>query len=198
MKHLIFLLFSSLFSDIPKPIFDVGHVHLDRIQETQSVYIILPTDYTLTEKYRWCFTINNVKVVEYGIYTNRSDVLHEQFDTQQYNFFGIDPNGHDSKNYTLDIPITFHAGDMFRIDVKAMSYNAEVTYGIILYRPDFIGTDFYSEVVSTITIDSYLEDPGGFCGDSLHPYPLADLNKDCIVDINDLSILMQEWLVSSI
>jgi hypothetical protein len=191
------LICSIILSAIPKPVFDVDHIHMDRIKETQSVYIILPTDYTLTEKYRWCFGINILETVEYGIYTIGNDVLHNQFDTQQYNFFGIDPNGHDSKNYTLDIPITFHAGDMFRIDVKAMSYNAEVTYGIILYRPDFMGTDFYSEIVSTITIDSYLEDPGGFCGDSLHPYPLADLNKDCIVNLSDLMIMAQDWLYST-
>jgi hypothetical protein len=156
------LICSIILSAIPEPVFDVDHIHLDRIQETQSVYIILPTDYILTEKYRWNFRINTLETVEYGIYTIGNDVLHNQFDTQQYSFFGIDPNGHDSKNYTLDIPITFHAGDMFRIDVKAMSYNAEVTYGIVLYRPDFMGTDFYSEIVSTITIDSYLVVPGGF------------------------------------
>lgn len=35
---------------------------------------------------------------------------------------------------------------------------------------------------------------GRKCGDQCHPYPASDLNKDCIVDLNDLSEFALLWL----
>ncbi len=32
------------------------------------------------------------------------------------------------------------------------------------------------------------------CGDSEHPYPAVDLNKDCRVDLADLAVLLAHWL----
>ncbi len=32
------------------------------------------------------------------------------------------------------------------------------------------------------------------CGDSEHPYPIGDLNKDCRVDIEDLVLLIEHWM----
>jgi hypothetical protein len=32
------------------------------------------------------------------------------------------------------------------------------------------------------------------CGDDEHPYPYADLNQDCIVDLNDLAVISDNWL----
>ena len=31
------------------------------------------------------------------------------------------------------------------------------------------------------------------CGDARHPYPPADLNKDCRVDVSDLAIIASQW-----
>ncbi len=36
--------------------------------------------------------------------------------------------------------------------------------------------------------------PGPACGDAQHPYPAADLNKDCRVDFADLAVLVAHWL----
>ena len=36
--------------------------------------------------------------------------------------------------------------------------------------------------------------PLPYCGDSEHPYPFSDLNKDCKVDFMDLAIIASEWL----
>lgn len=35
---------------------------------------------------------------------------------------------------------------------------------------------------------------GPICGDSEHPYPIGDLNKDCRVDIEDLLLLIEHWM----
>jgi hypothetical protein len=35
---------------------------------------------------------------------------------------------------------------------------------------------------------------GPACGDSEHPYPAVDLNKDCRVDLADLAVLLAHWL----
>jgi Tol biopolymer transport system component len=35
---------------------------------------------------------------------------------------------------------------------------------------------------------------GPACGDSDHPYPAVDLNKDCRVDFADLAVLLAHWL----
>jgi hypothetical protein len=32
------------------------------------------------------------------------------------------------------------------------------------------------------------------CGDTLHPYPEGDVNKDCTVDLLDLALLAAHWL----
>jgi hypothetical protein len=32
------------------------------------------------------------------------------------------------------------------------------------------------------------------CGDAEHPWPKADLNRDCSVDLHDLWILTEEWI----
>jgi streptogramin lyase len=36
--------------------------------------------------------------------------------------------------------------------------------------------------------------PLPYCGDTEHPYPFADLNKDCRVDFMDLALMAAEWL----
>jgi len=36
--------------------------------------------------------------------------------------------------------------------------------------------------------------PLPYCGDSEHPYPFSDLNKDCKVDFKDFAIMAAEWL----
>jgi len=37
--------------------------------------------------------------------------------------------------------------------------------------------------------------PLPYCGDSEHPYPFSDLNKDCKVDFADFAIMAAEWLL---
>ena len=37
--------------------------------------------------------------------------------------------------------------------------------------------------------------PLPYCGDSEHPYPFSDLNKDCKVDFVDFAIMAAEWLL---
>ena len=34
----------------------------------------------------------------------------------------------------------------------------------------------------------------GCCGDYRHPYPVGDINKDCRVDMEDMSLLGRYWL----
>ena len=36
------------------------------------------------------------------------------------------------------------------------------------------------------------------CGDICHPFPLGDLNKDCVVDLDDLAILATDWFAHEI
>ncbi len=42
--------------------------------------------------------------------------------------------------------------------------------------------------------DIYMAEIHGCCGDSEHPSPVGDLNKDCRVDLVDLAILASHWL----
>ena len=37
----------------------------------------------------------------------------------------------------------------------------------------------------------------GLCGDSLHPVPSGDITGDCMVDIDDVAVLAENWLLSS-
>jgi hypothetical protein len=37
-------------------------------------------------------------------------------------------------------------------------------------------------------------EPPGLCGDLSHPYPVGDFTKDCVVDSNDLIVLVSDWL----
>ena len=32
------------------------------------------------------------------------------------------------------------------------------------------------------------------CGDYRHPFPVGDINQDCIVDIYDIMLLAENWL----
>jgi hypothetical protein len=34
-----------------------------------------------------------------------------------------------------------------------------------------------------------------YCGDSRHPYPLGDINNDCVVDLEDLAEFVEHWQV---
>lgn len=41
-------------------------------------------------------------------------------------------------------------------------------------------------------------DPGPFtCGDMFHPYPPFDLNNDCVVDVNDMALFADSWLLDA-
>ena len=39
--------------------------------------------------------------------------------------------------------------------------------------------------------------PEACCGDPDHPYPVGDLNRDCLVDMLDLAIFSSHWLEST-
>lgn len=35
------------------------------------------------------------------------------------------------------------------------------------------------------------------CGDSKHPYPVGDVNRDCVVNFVDLALVLDHWLEDS-
>ncbi|MBI9018868.1 MAG: hypothetical protein JEZ07_16580 [Phycisphaerae bacterium] len=47
---------------------------------------------------------------------------------------------------------------------------------------------------TTPEIDAVAAVDPGYCGDKNHPYPTGDINKDCIVNIEDFAILANNWL----
>ena len=55
------------------------------------------------------------------------------------------------------------------------------------FHPDYSAQWFFVRLY-----DGSLD--GGVCGDPEHPRPVHDLNKDCVVDLLDLQILLQHWL----
>jgi hypothetical protein len=48
----------------------------------------------------------------------------------------------------------------------------------------------YGGILYDLTVN-----PLPYCGDSEHPYPFSDLNKDCKVDFKDFVIMAAEWLL---
>jgi hypothetical protein len=32
------------------------------------------------------------------------------------------------------------------------------------------------------------------CGDKYHPYPIGDVNQDCVVNFVDLALVLENWL----
>ena len=82
-----------------------------------------------------------------------------------------------------------------------------VNLGPIVNTPAYEECVFLSADGSTLYWDC--DRPGGYggsdiwqapilsapvCGDSEHPYPAVDLNKDCRVDLADLAVLLAHWL----
>jgi hypothetical protein len=183
-----------MLSSIPKPVFEYNTLHIDHIQNTHTIKVELMSSYKLEEEYSWYFNIGRVSGG--SVYITGFNCIHDQFDGDDC-FYGIDPNGHDSFSNLLDIPITFRSGTIMEINLKSAFYNQKDTFAIFLIRPNYYGTPIYSERISTITIDTYLDLPDGVCGDDLHPYPRSDLNKDCSVDLLDLMILAQDWLTQT-
>ena len=58
-------------------------------------------------------------------------------------------------------------------------------------------TDFLSGITNPqylALVPAPAEPPTPECGDALHPYPVGDFNEDCIVGLEDLSMLLVNWL----
>jgi len=86
-------------------------------------------------------------------------------------------------------------------------WGTPVNLGPIVNSAAFDECARISQDASTLFFDSDRPDGyGGFdiwqapilaaptCGDSKHPYPAVDLNKDCRVDLADLAMLVAHWL----
>lgn len=46
-------------------------------------------------------------------------------------------------------------------------------------------------------IDAVANVDAGYCGDFWHPYPLGDLDQNCLVDLVDFSIMTNNWLTKT-
>jgi len=86
-------------------------------------------------------------------------------------------------------------------------WGAPVNLGPLVNTPGWEDSAYMSADGSTLFFNS--DRAGGYggqdiwqapilaaptCGDSEHPYPAVDLNKDCRVDLADLAVLLAHWL----
>ncbi len=68
--------------------------------------------------------------------------------------------------------------------------------------PDLSGDRKVNNIDLSIFSENWLDNnnppnpPGGVCGDANHPYPVGDLNEDCVLDITDLLGYAAFWLES--
>ena len=85
------------------------------------------------------------------------------------------------------------------------SGNSNIRYAdtqlVYLYANEFItvessGSDWVGLTVQITEVEEITDEwpTWPVCGDANHPYPEGDINKDCKVDISDLSILAMNWI----
>ncbi len=102
----------------------------------------------------------------------------------------------DYMSFTIDVFLTPEGGATLQLaDDLAVTGSWNYTAGNSARITLFSGypsdgesaTAYYDDVVIEI-----ISDP--VCGDKYHPYPPADLNGDCVVDIKDFAIFSSSWL----
>jgi len=183
---MILLVSAIAMGDYPKPTFTVNAYHFDRLHNPQAFDIVLLSDVLLEEEdvERFWYKLkyeNTATIFPYAV----SDTG-EQFCKAGY----IYPNDNWNCGEMVELPCIYYAGLVATVEVVPEYYDRTGTLQLVFCLPDL----YYEEVVSELVIDSIYDYQGGICGDGLHPYPLGDINKDCVVNLEDWAIIAENWL----
>lgn len=192
MKRLAILLFLAglVVADYPKPTFTVNAYHFDRLHVAHEFEVVLPLDILLSEQDKELFYIDLRHNDSGWIWRASRHLTSNQFCART----AFDPlyarPPATACGSQVELPHQFYAEVIATVSITPTKYDEVDIFQLVLVLPD-IG---YEEVLSELTVDSYYNYTGGMCGDGLHPYPIGDINKDCIVNLADLAIIALNWM----